>query len=144
MSYTVGQLAKLTGLTVRALHHYDAIGLLTPSQRSAAGYRLYTQADAAKLFRIQALRGIGLSLVAVHEILSHGPGDLGDLVARQIAALDRQVEQAGLLRARLHQLQEALASGTEPEACDWVTAIELVTQYSKHCAPEELQKLIVH
>ena len=44
MSFTVGQLARLTGLTVRALHHYHAIGLLEPSQRSDSGYRLYTQA----------------------------------------------------------------------------------------------------
>jgi hypothetical protein len=56
MSFTVGQLAKLTGLTVRALHHYHAIGLLEPSQRSDSGYRLYTQADIVRLYRIQALQ----------------------------------------------------------------------------------------
>ena len=59
MAFTVGQLAKLTGLIVRALHHYDAIGLLMPSHRSNAGYRQNTQDDVAKLFRIQALQRSG-------------------------------------------------------------------------------------
>jgi DNA-binding transcriptional MerR regulator len=47
----VGTLAKATGLTVRALHHYDHIGLLSPSRRTAAGHRLYTADDVARLYR---------------------------------------------------------------------------------------------
>lgn len=49
MALKIGELARRTGLTVRALHHYDAIGLLTPSARSDAGYRLYNDADVARL-----------------------------------------------------------------------------------------------
>lgn len=51
MLLKVGELAKRTGLTVRALHHYDAIKLLCPSARSAAGYRLYNRADIERLYR---------------------------------------------------------------------------------------------
>ena len=48
-TWTVGQVADLFGVTVRTLHHYDEIGLLTASERSRAGYRLYTDADLVRL-----------------------------------------------------------------------------------------------
>jgi DNA-binding transcriptional MerR regulator len=51
---TVSDLARLSGVTVRTLHHYDAIGLLVPSDRSHAGYRNYSPADAERLARIVA------------------------------------------------------------------------------------------
>jgi hypothetical protein len=56
MAFTVGELSRLTGLTVRALHHYDEIGLVRPSQRTAAGYRLYDDADALRLQQVLVLR----------------------------------------------------------------------------------------
>ena len=52
--WKVGALAELTGLTVRALHHYDHIGLLTPSGRSSSGHRLYNADDVARLYRIRS------------------------------------------------------------------------------------------
>jgi DNA-binding transcriptional MerR regulator len=57
-----GELAKRSGLTVRTLHHYDAIGLLTASARAENGYRLYDRDDVARLHQIQALRRFGLAL----------------------------------------------------------------------------------
>jgi MerR family transcriptional regulator, thiopeptide resistance regulator len=62
MLFKVGELARRTGLTVRALHHYDDIGLLHPSVRSDAGYRLYNAADIERLHTVQALQHLGLSL----------------------------------------------------------------------------------
>ncbi|RTL23692.1 MAG: MerR family transcriptional regulator [Burkholderiales bacterium] len=56
MDYTVGELAKRAGLTVRTLHHYEELGLLTPSGRSDAGYRRYREADVLRLHRVLALR----------------------------------------------------------------------------------------
>ena len=49
---TVGEVSELTGVTVRTLHHYDEIGLLEPSERTAAGYRLYSDADLVRLHSI--------------------------------------------------------------------------------------------
>ena len=68
----VGALAKRAGLTVRALHHYDAIGLLSPSARSDAGYRLYNRADIARLHQVQALRRFGMAL-STSDLFSQGP-----------------------------------------------------------------------
>ncbi|KQN67535.1 hypothetical protein ASF04_17235 [Duganella sp. Leaf61] len=65
MLLKIGELAKRTGLTVRTLHHYDAIGLLQPSARTDAGYRLYNRTDIARLHHIQALRKFGLSLADI-------------------------------------------------------------------------------
>lgn len=63
--WRVGEVATATGLTVRALRHYDEIGLLVPSERSDAGHRRYTADDLARLYAIRALRHLGLPLADV-------------------------------------------------------------------------------
>jgi DNA-binding transcriptional MerR regulator len=144
MSFTVGQLAKLTGLTVRALHHYHAIGLLEPSQRSESGYRLYTQADIVRLFRIQALQRLNLSLHEVAAVLAKDGAPLPEMIAQQLDELDDRIEKATALRSRLGQLHEVLTRGGEPVAGDWLAAVELITQYDKYCSSDELQRLLIH
>src|SRR5687767_14886486 len=62
MAFTVGELAKLTGITVRTLHHYDEIGLVVPSQRTPAGYRLYDDRDVIRLQQVLLFRELGLPL----------------------------------------------------------------------------------
>lgn len=62
MAFTVGELAKLTGITVRTLHHYDQIGLVQPSDRSRAGYRLYTDGDVLRLQQVLMYRELGVPL----------------------------------------------------------------------------------
>jgi MerR family transcriptional regulator, thiopeptide resistance regulator len=58
--WSIGQLAQASGLTVRALRHYDAVGLLKASERTASGHRRYTEADLRRLYRVRALRSLGL------------------------------------------------------------------------------------
>jgi DNA-binding transcriptional MerR regulator len=144
MSFTVGQLAKLTGLTVRALHHYHAIGLLEPSQRSGSGYRLYTQADIVRLYRIQALQRLNLSLNEVAAVLAKDGAPLPDMIAQQLDELDDRIEKATALRARLTQIHEVLTRGDEPVTGDWLAAVELITQYDKYVSTDELQRLLAH
>ena len=100
MLLKIGELAKRTGLTVRTLHHYDALGLLSPSARSDAGYRLYNQADVARLHRIFALRRFGLSLADIGAYLTRPDLPLADVVRQQIAMLTQQIEQADALRTQ--------------------------------------------
>jgi DNA-binding transcriptional MerR regulator len=73
----VGELAALANLTVRTLHHYDSIGLLQPSARSDAGYRLYDRDDVARLHQIQALRAFGMSLSDIGLYLDSPEGAAG-------------------------------------------------------------------
>ncbi|CAB3745868.1 MerR family transcriptional regulator [Burkholderia sp. MSh2] len=141
MRLKVGELAKRSGLTVRTLHHYHAIGLLTPSARADNGYRLYDRDDVARLHRIQALRRFGLSLAEIGDHLNRPGAPLADLVAKQIALLDRQLAQTAQLRERLVSLHAQLAAGAEPELADWLTTLELMTVYDKYFSEEELARL---
>ena len=144
MLLSVGQLAKLTGLTIRALHHYDAIGLLAPSHRSDAGYRLYSQADVIRLYRIQALQRVGLSLAEIESALASDTNSLDELVSRQLAQLDEQIARSTVLRAQLQLLQSQLKEGIPPSADVWLSTLEMIGLYDRHCSPEELKKLITH
>lgn len=138
----VGELAARTGLTVRTLHHYDAIELLKPSARSDAGYRLYNQDDVARLHAIQALRHMGLSLADVGDMLARGGEGLGDTIARQIRALGHEITQATELQARLQLLQERLATGSEPDMADWLSTLSLMTTYSKYFSAAEIKRIL--
>ncbi|QQJ95683.1 MerR family transcriptional regulator [Burkholderia ambifaria] len=142
MRLKVGELAKRSGLTVRTLHHYHAIGLLTPSARADNGYRLYDRHDIARLHQIQALRRFGLSLAEIGDHLNQpGTTPLVDLISKQIALLDRQLAQTAQLRERLVSLHAQLAAGTEPELADWLTTLELMTVYDKYFSEEELARM---
>lgn len=66
--YRASEFAALTGVTVRALHHYDRVGLLKPTGRSAAGYRLYGAGDFARLQQVLTLKFIGLPLRQIKEV----------------------------------------------------------------------------
>jgi DNA-binding transcriptional MerR regulator len=144
MSLTVGELARRCGLTVRTLHHYDTIGLLKPSLRSDAGYRLYDRANIERLHRIQALRQLGLSLADIGTVLSEPEQPLAELVDRQIAQLDHELAQASRLRNRLAALRGQLATGQSPDLADWLDTLELMTMYEKYFSPEELKNLPLH
>jgi MerR family transcriptional regulator, thiopeptide resistance regulator len=141
MLLKVGELAKKSGLTVRTLHHYDAIGLLTPSARADNGYRLYNRDDIARLHRIQALRGFGLSLADIGACLARPDTSLADLIARQIAMLDRQIEKAARLRGRLQELHGMLIEGREPELADWLNTLEMMTMFDRYFSQEELERM---
>ena len=137
----VGELAARAALTVRTLHHYDSIGLLTPSARSDAGYRLYDRDDVARLHQIQALRKFGMALADIRAYLD-SPGAFPiTIVARQIAALDRQIGEAERMRETLQLVHGQLLKGETPELATWLTTLEQMTMYDKYFSKEELQQL---
>jgi hypothetical protein len=81
-------------------------------------------------------------LTEIAGVLDRAGTALPALISRQVALLDKQIEQATTLRARLSQLQAALARGVDPSADDWLDAVELVTVYEQHCSPQELGRLL--
>ncbi|XTZ18473.1 MerR family transcriptional regulator [Micromonospora echinospora] len=118
MTHTVGEVARLARVTVRTLHHYDEIGLLSPSGRTPTGYRRYDDADLERLQQILFYRELGFPLEEIATILDD-PG------ADPAAHLRRQHE---LLRVRIKRLEEM------------VTAIEFVMEAKKmniRLTPEE-------
>ncbi|QOL50092.1 MerR family transcriptional regulator [Massilia litorea] len=144
MLLKIGQLARQTGLTVRTLHHYDAIGLLRPSGRADNGYRMYNERDVARLHQVQALRRLGLGLEEAGALLAGEHADIGAVVARQVAQLNSQIGQATLLRDRLLRLQEGFASTSEPDLQEWLTTLELMAVFDKHLTPEETARWRAH
>lgn len=140
MRLKVGELAKRCGLTVRTLHHYDTLGLLTPSARSDAGYRLYERSDIARLHQIQALRRFGMSLTDIGQWLANRDVSLDTLIARQIDMLTQQIEGASRLRERLRHLQSQLSSSEAPELAEWLRTLELMNMYDKYFSQDELAR----
>ena len=98
--YLVGDLARLSHVSVRTLHHYDGIGLLTPSARSAAGYRLYSDADLRRLRQILFYRELGFALEEIADILADPAAGTDDHLRRQHRLLrERRARDATLLGA---------------------------------------------
>jgi DNA-binding transcriptional MerR regulator len=123
----VGEIAAATGLTVRTLHYYEEIGLLVPSGRSPAGHRLYDEADLARLYRICALRRLGLPLVQVAGALDEPAWDLHRVISAQVAQVDRRLEGEGRLRSRLVRLLASAAEENRPEVDDLLALLEEMT-----------------
>jgi DNA-binding transcriptional MerR regulator len=100
MLLKVGDLARRTGLTVRTLHHYDEIGLLVPSRRSAAGYRQYDDADLLRLQQIMLQRELGLPLEEIRRCLDDPKFDRRQALLAQRSQLEQRARQtADMLRA---------------------------------------------
>ncbi|MET0310571.1 MAG: MerR family transcriptional regulator, partial [Burkholderiaceae bacterium] len=131
-----------TGLTVRTLHHYDEIGLLTPSGRSEAGYRLYSQADVARLHGIQSLQQLGLPLAEIGRLLEGAGAGPRELLERQMALLDEQVARAMELRGRLSMLHDGHLGGREPAMDDWLGSLALMETYGRHFKSAELRRIL--
>lgn len=106
MAFTVGELARLTGITVRALHHYDEIGLVVPSQRTAAGYRLYDDADVIRLQQVLLFRELGLPLDEIAFAIDEA-GTREELLRKHREVL---VAKRGKLDAMLAALDSALGA----------------------------------
>ena len=89
--YTIGKLSKAFHLSRTALLHYDKIGLLTPSGRSDAGYRLYSEEDREKLAQICRFRETGLSLEEIRAVTASSPPDLARILEKRLDSLNREI-----------------------------------------------------
>ena len=123
--WRVGELAEATGVTVRALHHFDEIGLLSPADRSPTGHRLYTAADVAALHRIVALRRLGVPLSGIAAALA-GTGEVIELVRRQRDQIAAEIDVRQRLRERLDAVLRAVADGGEPTVDQLIEIMEVM------------------
>jgi DNA-binding transcriptional MerR regulator len=125
-TFRIQEFAKLAGVTVRALHHYDRLKLLSPAHRSERGYRLYCHEDLGRLERILALRFLGLSLREIATLLNtpagRGAEPLTVTLVRQRSALgERRDGLDRVLRAIEHaQLRAQDIAGTEGAEPEWL------------------------
>ena len=133
--WKIGELARATGLTVRTLHHYDVIGLLVPSERTQAGYRLYGEHDVRRLYEIRALRDLGIPLGEIPDALD---GDVRDTIGRHLERVEHELEQSRRLRSLLQRILDA---DTEASSHDYMEAIEAMTMFEKYYTPEQLDRI---
>jgi MerR family transcriptional regulator, thiopeptide resistance regulator len=139
--WSVGDLARASGLTVRTLHHWDAIGLLVPSERTGAGHRRYTGADVQRLYRVLALRRLGLPLGEVAAVLEREGPDLRAAVQRHLARVDAELAAGARLRERLVHLLAALDRDGVPAGEELIDAIEVMTMHERYYSDEQLGQL---
>jgi DNA-binding transcriptional MerR regulator len=139
--WKIGELARHTGISVRALHHYDRLGLLSPSRRTAAGYRLYGADDIARLQQIVALRQVGLSLAEVAGSLRRAEASPLAAVELQLERLERQIEHLQDLRRRLTGVAARLRAAETVSVAELTKIIEVTNMFEKHYTPEQMEQL---
>jgi MerR family transcriptional regulator, thiopeptide resistance regulator len=134
-TWKIGEVATATGLTARALHHYDEIGLVSPSARTAGGHRLYTVADLQALYRVTAMRQLGLSLEQIGRLLEQRVG-VREVIDEQLEQVDRQLQAAARLRRQLLEARERTA---EPDGL--LAIIQLTQDVQGYLSPEQIQAM---
>ena len=143
--WKVGELAVRTGLTVRTLHHYDAIGLLSPSGRTGSnhgsGHRLYTAADVARLHQILCLKQLGFGLEQVKEYMTRADYDPRVVVRMHLEKVRRQAAELAELGNRLEALATTLDAADAVSPDTFLETIEVMTMIEKYYTPEQLKQL---
>ncbi|OLF13431.1 MerR family transcriptional regulator [Actinophytocola xanthii] len=138
--WSIGELAAASGVTVRALQHYDEIGLLRPGDRTSAGHRRYTERDLHRLYRVRALRGLGLSLDEVAAVLDDAGGDLREVLLAQLAALEAHAERVGRLAERVRELLGRLEDA-DPGPDDLLTILEMMSVFESYFSQQQRDDL---
>jgi DNA-binding transcriptional MerR regulator/uncharacterized glyoxalase superfamily protein PhnB len=129
--WRVGALSAATGLSVRTFHHYNEIGLLEPSCRSAGGHRLYTRDDVARLAMIVILRRAGLPLAEIRSRLAEGPVDVDALITKRAADLEAALIDTTAFGRRLREGSVGQLVGDPAlvrELVDWIPRSPITTQ----------------
>jgi MerR family transcriptional regulator, thiopeptide resistance regulator len=137
----IGEVADAAGLTVRTLRHYDELGLLVPTERTGAGYRLYNDDDMARLYRILALRRLGFPLEEIRASLSREGEDPRPAVRRHLGRLEEQLLLTEQLRTRLKRILEVLERSDEPSGDLFIEVIEVMTRMERYYTPKQLEQL---
>ena len=145
--FKAAEFARLTGTTVRALHHYDRLGLLKPSRYSQSGYRLYRENDFARLEQIVALKFIGFSLKEIKNILQRDPIDLPSVLRQQREAIEEKRCRLEMAIQAIQRAEYVAAINRDPGWELFARIIEVINMqsnmdWSKKYYSEEAQREI--
>jgi MerR family transcriptional regulator, thiopeptide resistance regulator len=144
-AWKVGELARQAGLSVRTLHYYDEIGLLSPSRRTDSGHRLYTAGDVVRLQRIRSLQHLGFTLREVRECLDRPEFPLQRVIQLHLSRLKARIELERRLCGLLERVAVRLRSGEEVSSGEFVdTVLEVIKmseRLDKYYTPEQLEYL---
>lgn len=141
MALKIGELAKAAGITVRSLHHYDSIGLLSPSGERESGHRLYTNRDVEKLGQILAFKNMGLSLKTITVVLTQGTYDLRKTLLLQKEALKAQITDLQKAKQTLNFLLDKLSREEDLTTKELLSYMKEVQKMEQYYTPEQLKTL---
>ncbi|NEQ99093.1 MAG: MerR family transcriptional regulator [Cyanothece sp. SIO2G6] len=133
----VGELAKQTGLSIRTLRYYDEIGLLVPSHRTEAEYRLYGEADIARLQQILSLRQLGFALKEIRECLENPDFSLPNVINLHLARLQEQMAVSQSLFTKLSTLAQQLQTSQAVTVDDLLQIMENLTMTQQYLTQEQ-------
>jgi len=139
--WKVGELARAVGVSVRTLHHYESLGLLKPVNRTDSGHRLYVANDVRRLYRVMALRSLGLGLAEITRFLDSDEAALVEPAQRHLSDVDRTIEAQIHLRSRLDFILRALEREEEPSVHQFLEAMEAMTMFERYFSNEQLAEL---
>lgn len=142
--WRVGELSRRSGLSVRTLHPYDAIGLLSPVHRSKAGYRLYTPTDVTRLQQIRSLRGLGFPLGEIRNLLDRADVSPAHVIDLHIRRLKEHVALQSELCRRLEGIAAHFSEAKEVTPDTFFQVMELMSMMEKiktYYTPEQLETL---
>ena len=145
VAWKVGELAGQTGLSVRTLHYYDEIGLLSPSRRTASGHRLYAAGDVVRLQQIKSLQHLGFTLREIRECLDRPDFPLGRVVQLHLSQLKERIELQRRFCDLLERVAARLRSEEEVSPGEFVNTVMEVIKMSErldeYYTPEQLEYL---
>jgi MerR family transcriptional regulator, copper efflux regulator len=140
-SFSIGQLARVTGIPAKAIRYYESIGLLAPPIRQENGYRCYSQVDVNRLLLLRRLRLLGISLEATRSLLietsdarcAEVQPQVLSLIQNRLEAIDREITELHLLRSQVERYQQNLFACIPGEQetfrhCQDLTCLGLLAQ----------------
>ena len=120
--YSSSQFAQKASVSVRTLRYYDKMGLLSPSQYTESGYRLYTNEDLLSLQNILALKFLGFSLEEIRTLLRTGPQRLEEVLAQQKAMMEEKRTQLDTIIQAIEETEQLLRT----RQCNWESIVKVI------------------
>ncbi len=137
----VGQLSKRSGVSVRTLHYYHELGLLTPSLHSPGGHRLYSRKDVERLQQIRSLQELGMSLSEVRTCLDEAQFSPLETVEKHVKQLEEQLALSSRLHERLIGIQSSLKSRSAPNGNALLETLEAMNAMESYFTDAQLESL---
>ena len=137
----IGELARQTGLTIRALRYYEEVGLLVPSGRMESGYRLYGPEEIEQLHRILSLKQLGLSLDEIRTCLEDPGFSPGEMIRKQLRQLEEEMAMQKQLRRQLEMLAEYIQRSEKISVDDLIKTIRIMKTQHEYFTPDQLEFL---
>lgn len=140
-TWKVGDLGKITGLSIRTLHYYEEFGLLIPSGRTESGHRVYGEKDLVRLQQILSLKQLGFSLDDIKSCLNERKMVPIQIVKAHKKRIEEEKVRIEKLHGLLSSLEKALSAREKISIDEVIKTMKAISMYEKYFTKEQLEKL---